>query len=149
MHLVERVALLDGVAEVAEAVGIGRDQALGDQIVVELRRRRGLAGLEAADAFAERLLEGAADRHHFADRLHLRAEHRLGAGELLELPARDLDHDVVDGRLEAGGRHARDVVLDLVEAVADGQFRRDLGDREAGGLRGQRRASARRADSSR
>jgi hypothetical protein len=34
----------------------------------------------------ERLLEGAADGHHLADRLHLRAQHRFGARELLELP---------------------------------------------------------------
>ena len=59
-----------------------------------------------------------------------------------------VDH-VVDGRLEAGRRLAGDVVGDLVERVADGQLGGDLGDGEAGGLGGQRRASARRAGSSR
>ena len=61
----------------------------------------GLAGLEAANSLPERLFERAADRHHFADRFHLRAEHGLRAGELLELPARDLDDDVIDRRFKA------------------------------------------------
>ena len=65
-------------------------------------------------------------------------ERGVGAGELLEGEARPLDDDVVDRRLEAGGRGAGDVVVDLIEAVADGQARGDLGDREAGGLGGER-----------
>ncbi len=73
----------------------------------------------------------------------------VGAGELLEGEARPLDDHVVDRRLEARGRGAGDVVVDLVQAVADGQPRGDLGDREAGRLGGERRASARRAGSSR
>ena len=40
------------------------------------------------------------------------------------------------------GRDAGDLVVQLVERVADGQFRRDLGDRKAGGLGGQRRGTA-------
>ena len=51
-----------------------------------------------------------------------------------------IDH-VVDGRLEAGRRHARDVVGDLVEAIADRELRGDLRDRKAGRLRRQRRAA--------
>ena len=71
-------------------------------------------------------------------RLHLRAELAVGARELLEREARHLHDDVVDRRLEAGRRLARDVVLDLVERVADGELRRDLRDREARRLRGER-----------
>ena len=59
------------------------------------------AGLERAQRLLQRLGERAADRHHLADRLHLRAEHRRRAGQLLERPARDLGDDVVDRRLEA------------------------------------------------
>ena len=58
----------------------------------------------------------------------------VGAGELLEREARPLDDDVVDDRLERGAR-ARDVVLELVERVADRELRRDLRDRIAGRLR--------------
>ncbi len=60
-------------------------------------------------------------------------------GELLEREPRHLDHDVVERRLEAGRRLARDVVGDLVERVADRELRGDLRDREAGGLRRERR----------
>ena len=64
-----------------------------------------------------------------------------GLGELLEGPARDLDHRVVERRLEGGEGLAGDVVGDLVEGVADGEQGGDLGDREAGRLGGQRRAA--------
>jgi hypothetical protein len=98
-----------------------------------------VADLERADRLLEALLEGAPDRHHLAHRLHLRRQRAVGLRELLEGEARDLGHDVVDGRLEAGRRLAGDVVADLVERVADGQLGGDLGDREAGRLGGQRR----------
>ena len=98
--------------------------------------------LEGAQRLLERFREGAADGHGLPDRLHLRAEYVDRAGELLERPARDLGHDVVDGGLEAGRGAPGDVVGDLVERVADGQAGGDLGDREAGGLRGQRRGAA-------
>ena len=46
----------------------------------------------------------------------------VGAGEFFEGEARDLGDDVVDRRLEAGRRGAAgDVVLELVERVADGE----------------------------
>ena len=53
---------------------------------------------------------------------------RLGAGEFLEGEFRDLGDDIVDGRLEAGGRDLGDVVVELVERVADGELGGDLGD---------------------
>jgi hypothetical protein len=65
----------------------------------------------------------------------------LGALELLEREARDLGDDVVDRRLEA--RRVAPVIsfVDLVERVADRELGGDAGDREAGRLRGQRRAA--------
>ena len=97
------------------------------------------AVLEAAHRLLERLGEGPADRHRLPHRLHRRAEDARRAGELLEGPARHLGDDVVDGRLEAGGRGPGDVVGDLVERVADRELGGDLGDREPGGLRRERR----------
>ena len=73
----------------------------------------------------------------------------LGARELLEGPAGDLDHAVVDGRLEAGVGLAGDVVFYLVQGVAHGQLGGDLGDGEPGGLGGQGRWSATPGGSSR
>ena len=64
----------------------------------------------------------------------------LGAGKFLEREARDLRDHVVDRRLEARRRRAAgDVVGDFVQGVADRELGGDLGDREAGRLRGQRR----------
>src|SRR5579885_2002384 len=51
-------------------------------------------------------------------RLHLRTQLVGGARKLLKREARNLGHDVIDGRLEAGRSLARDVVGDLVQAVA-------------------------------
>ena len=98
--------------------------------------------LEGAHGLLQRLLEGAADGHDLAHRLHLGRERAVGLRELLEGPARDLDHAVVEHRLERGRRLPRDVVADLVEPVADGQLGGDLGDGEAGGLGGQGRGAA-------
>src|SRR5215468_2542262 len=53
----------------------------------------GETGLERAQRLLQRLLEGAADRHDLADRLHRGGEHRFGAGKFLEGEARDFgDH---------------------------------------------------------
>src|SRR5690606_29558026 len=100
----------------------------GDLDLVEA----GEARFQRAQGLLQALLEGAADGHGLADRLHGRRQHRRGAGELLEGEARDLGDDVVDRRLEGGGRRpAGDVVGDLVERVAHRELGRDLGDGEA------------------
>ena len=85
--------------------------------------------------------EGAPHRHHLAHALHLGGEVRLGARELLEGEAGDLGHHIVDGRLEAGRGGAGDVISELIQGVAHGQARGDLGDRKAGGLGGQGRGA--------
>src|SRR5581483_2610419 len=83
----------------------------------------------------------AADGHHLADRFHLRPEHGFGTGEFFELPARDLDDDVIERRLKTRRRHFRDVVLDFIQPIADRELGRDFGDGEAGGLRRERGAA--------
>ena len=116
---------------VPAAVGVARLQVLG------IAAESGAAGLKRAEGFLECLLEGASDRHRLADALHLTGEGRIRFREFLEGEARDLHHAVVDRRLEAGGRRPGDVVLEFVEAVANGQLGGDLRDRVAGRLRGE------------
>ena len=87
--------------------------------------------LERAQGFLEGLLEGAADGHGLAHRLHAGREGIARPLELLEGEARDLDHAIVERGFEAGRGLLGDVVGDLVERVAHGQKRRRLGDREA------------------
>ena len=97
--------------------------------------------LQRAQRLLERLGEVAADRHGLADRLHGGGEGGVGGRELLEGEPRRLDDDVVERRLEGGRGLLGDVVGDLVERVADGELGGDLGDREAGGLRRERRGA--------
>ena len=100
-----------------------------------------LAEFQRPEALQERFLEGAPDRHRLAHRLHLRRERAVGLRELLEVPARNLDDDVVDRRFEGRRREARDVVRDLVEVIAERELGGNLRNREPGGLRRQRRAA--------
>ena len=123
----------------------------GAQLTVQLRALRrdigavaapaGMAGFQRTQRLLERLLEATADRHRLTHRLHRRGQHRRAAAELLKREAWDLRHHVIDRGLEAGRRLAGDVVEDFVERVAHRQAGGDLGDRETGGLRGQRRAA--------
>src|SRR5262249_49474873 len=77
-----------------------------------------------------------------ADGLHLGRQGWIGVGKLLERPAWNLGNDVIDGRFETGRRLAGNVVLELVEAVTDGQLGGDLGNRKAGRFRGERAGAA-------
>src|SRR5471030_2594964 len=141
VHFVEREALGECVADVPDALGTGLAQFLFDLLaVLGLFVQAVDAHFQAAQGFLERFLEGAADRHHFADRLHLRRQVVVGGREFLEREARDLGDDVIDRWLERGrGRAAGDLVAQFIEREADGQLGRHFGDREAGGLRRQRR----------
>ena len=144
--LLDRQAVAEGLGDHQDAVGRRPRQRADDGRLVGRALdldlvEAGQAGLHRAQRLLQRFLEGPADRHRLAHALHRGGEQRLGAGELLEGEARHLGDDVVDRRLEGGRRVAGDVVQQLVERVADRQPRGDLGDREAGGLRGQRRGA--------
>ena len=65
----------------------------------------------------------------------------VAEGELVEGPARDLHHAVVQRRLEGRRRALRHRVRDLVQALADGDLRRDARDRVARRLARQRGAA--------
>ena len=138
---------------VEDARLVGNGQVLVELVlddgVLAVRAQSRAAVLERSKRLAHGLFEGAADGHGLADALHARGQRLVGAAELLERPARHLDHGVVDARLEARRRLARDVVVDLVERVADRELGRDLGDGKAGRLGGQRARAADARDSSR
>ena len=85
------------------------------------------ARLERTHGLEQRLLHRAADRHHLARGLHLRAELVRGVGELVERETRHLRYDVVERRLERG-RGIGDA--DLVERQAHG----DLGAHAGNGV---------------
>ena len=109
---------------------------------VDFRVEAASAHFQATQGFLQGLLEGTADGHDFTHGLHLGGQAGVGLGEFLEGEARQLGDHVVDRRLEGGrGTAAGDVVLQLVEGVADGQLGGDLGDREASSLGGQCRGT--------
>ena len=134
MDAFDGVALGEGVAEIAEAVGCRRDELLRDERGFQFIGAQFLAGFEAADAFAKSFLKGAPDGHDFTDGLHLGAEGGVGTWELFEGPLRDLANNIIDGGFEGRRSDAGDVVLQFVETVADGEFGSDLRDGEAGGF---------------
>ena len=90
-----------------------------------------------AAALLERLLERAADRHHLPHGLHLAADEMRRAPELLEVPFRHLHDQVVEGRLETGGRGVVHRVLEIGKAMPERQLRGDAGQRIAGRLAGE------------
>ena len=98
----------------------------------------GQVGFQRNQRLLQTLVDGPPDCHRLADGFHRRAQLGLRAGEFLERKARHLRDHVVDRRFERGRSSPRDIVREFVERVADGEFRRDSGDRKAGGLRGKR-----------
>src|SRR5205814_549197 len=98
----------EAFAQRGVGVAVGARHALG--LVSAGREQQPAASeLERPHALHERFLEGPPDRHGLADRLHLCGQRTIGLRKLLEVPPRDLDHDVVDGGFEAGRRETRDV----------------------------------------
>ena len=143
LDLLIRQAVAHGLRDEAEAVrrlardglddgGLFRRALDGDFI------KAGQAGFHTGQRLLHRFVESAADGHRLTHRFHRGGEFRLRSGELLEGEAGDLGDDIVDGRLKARRGHLGDVVVQLIQRVADSELRGDLGDGEAGGLRGQR-----------
>ena len=102
-HVLDRQAGAERIGDVEHALGTGFLElaAQGDQVVLVRQVQAGriepvLAGFQPAQRLLQRFLEGAADRHHLADRFHLRGQARIGRREFLEREARDLGDDVVD-----------------------------------------------------
>src|SRR6476660_7081628 len=120
-HLVQLFhghALVQGVADVGETLGMRRDQPLREDARLDLLRADFLAGFERAYALHQRFLEGAPDGHGFAYGLHLWPQAFVSAGEFFELPLGNLGHYIIDGWLKTGWGLLGDVVGNFVERVA-------------------------------
>ena len=96
------------------------------------------AHFQTTHGLLKRLLKRPTDGHRFADAFHLGRQRRVGLGKLFEGEPRDLRHHVVDRRFKTGHRLLSNIVAQFVQPIADRQLRRDLGDREARRLGGQR-----------
>src|SRR6266853_2516471 len=121
-YLLDGVPLAKSIADITQPLGMRRYQALRENLWLDFFGAQFLAGVECADAFEKRLFESAADSHYFADRLHLRPKRFVRTGKFFELPLRNFYDDIVERRFETGWSLARDVVWNLIERIADGQF---------------------------
>ena len=141
LHIFDAEAHAEGFRNHADTVRGLNTQSLAQGVLVLERHlvEARQTGLKRTERFLQALLEAAADGHRLADRFHRRRENGVRALVLLEGEARDLGDDIVDRRLERGGRHAGDVIVEFVERVADGELCGDLGNREAGRLGRKRR----------
>ena len=86
-----------------------------------LRETRELI-IDSADGLLDGLLKRATDAHDLTHGLHAAAEQPTDAVELLEIPARNLHHDVVQTRLKARARNLCDGILDLIQRNAETQL---------------------------
>ena len=138
---VVRHAALEGLVDAERALGVLHMQMLDDffrrQLLEIGQRHRVQAELGGGNGLHHGVLKVVADGHDLAGGHHLGAQRLVGVDELIKGPLRVLDHDVVQRRLEAGAGLAGDVVGDLIQRVADGDFGRHLGDGVAGGLGSQ------------
>ena len=100
-----RHAAAEGESDVVQPLRLRSNQHLCQPPRIEDFRSGFLAGFKRAQRLHQRFFEGAANGHHFADRLHLRTEVFIRSGEFFKLPLRNLGHDIIDGRLEAGRGH--------------------------------------------
>src|SRR6185503_12722722 len=123
--LVDGEAGAEGVANEEDAFGVGHAQFATNNVArkdvavavdfradaprFDVAAQADAADFEGAQAFLEALLERAPDGHRFAHALHLRGQRGIGLVKFLEGEPRDLGDDVINRRLEAGRRFARDV----------------------------------------
>ena len=144
VNIIQLHTRAEGVRHVPDALRPGVGQLRYQQLArlgaggVHQRLETGRAHLQAAQGLLQRFLEGAADGHDLAYRLHLGSQAGIRRGEFLKGEARYLGDHVVYGGLERSrGRPAGDIVQQLIQGVAHRQLGRHLGNGEAGGLGGQ------------
>ncbi|KAF3384345.1 hypothetical protein F1880_003105 [Penicillium rolfsii] len=140
--------LPDVVNTVAGSHGVGNgEQALiRGSLKLGLDRHESVSLVESqivevnrADGLLNSLLESATDTHDLTNRLHGRAKLSGNTSELLQIPARDLDHTVIKRGLKAGASRLGDRVLDLVQGDTQTQLSGNEGKRVTGSLGGQGR----------
>ena len=142
-NLFQRHPDAERIGDVPQSLRAGISELVADLLRVDCLQVEAVdAGFQPAERFLQRFLKRAADRHHLADRFHLRGQPIVGLLEFLECEPRYLDHDVIDRRLERGrGQPAGDVVGELVQRVTHRKLGGNLGDRKAGRLRRERRGA--------
>ncbi len=89
----------------------------------------------------EGFLEIASNAHYLSHRLHLQAQETIRPFELVEVPTGNFHNHIVQGRFKIGRGGFGNLIRQLVEIVANGQFGGNFGDGIARGLAGQSRGA--------
>src|SRR2546425_3824266 len=79
-----------------------------------------LSDVEHSDCLLQRLFEASSDRHDFANGFHLGPDTLADFAELLEIPSRGLDYNVVQCGFETRRGYAGYLVREFWENVAKG-----------------------------
>src|SRR5947199_319296 len=82
--------------------------------------------VEHPDRFLQGFFEASSDRHDFTDGFHLGPDTLADFAELLEVPTRSLDYNVIKRRFETRRSHSSYLVRQFWENVAKGQFCSDV-----------------------
>ena len=134
-------AMSEGIAQVPNSIGTGYGQfAVQNRFWIfslssDLRVKARGINFEATEGFLQGLLEGAANGHYLAHRFHLGSQRLIGFLKLLKSEAWNFGDNVINAWLKGSrGCAASDFVLQLVEGVTYGQFRRHSRNRETSGL---------------
>ena len=78
--------------------------------------------VDRSDSFLKRLFERSSDAHDFTDAFHATAQQTADTVELLEIPAGDLDHDIVQTGLKTSTSDFSNRVFNLIQRNAQAKF---------------------------
>lgn len=87
--------------------------------------------VDGSNRFLNCFLKRAANAHHFSYTLHTAAKDLADPGELFEIPTRDLNDDIIQGRFKARARDLCNRVLDLIKRNSETQLGCNKGQRIA------------------
>src|SRR5207245_3194420 len=85
-----------------------------------------LSDVEHPDRLLQSFLEASSDRHDLANGFHLGPDSLADLAELLEVPPRSLDYNIVQCGFKTRRGHHGYLVREFREDVAKGQFCRDV-----------------------
>ena len=145
MHVLQGGAPAQRLRDDEGPLGVDLMQARFDFLVGKRLQRRDDEAVhphfQRTHGLEQRAFKVHPDGHNLARGLHLGADVLVRIDELVKRPARELEHHVIKRRLGTGIRLPGHAVDDLVQGVAKGNARGDLGDGVARGLGGQRRGT--------
>ena len=94
--------------------------------------------INGPNSLLERLFKSPPNRHNLTDTLHTTAQQPAHPIELLQVPSRNLDNDIVERGFEARRSDFGNRVLDLVQGDSEAELGSDESEGVTGGLGSER-----------